>query len=150
MGDREVERVLSLSPNSVPSRCPETCPSGHTSSVRDPSQGGLLCCTSHSGFHKAYLHLKRSSLGLPGGLEVKILPACKCRQGTRAQFRLQEDPIFCRAAKPETLTTKCPSLCSATREAPAMRSPCPTAGKQPLLSTTRESLGAATEIQHSQ
>lgn len=148
MDDRQMERVLSLSPNFVPSCCPETCPSGHTSSVRDPYQGGLLCFTSHSEFHKAHLHLKRSSLGFSSGPELKTPPACKCR-GHRFNPCSGKIPYAAGQLSLRTATTKCPSLCSARREAPAEK-PVPNNRKQALLSTTGESLRAATKIQHSQ
>ena len=144
MDDSQVERVLPLSPNFVPSRCPETCPSGHTSSVRVPYQGGLFCFTSHPGVHKAHLHLQRSSLGFFSGPEVKTPPACKFNPCSR------KIPYAAGQLSLRPTTTKYPSLCSATREAPAMRSPCPATGKQALLSSTRESLRAATKIQHDQ
>lgn len=103
------KRVLSLFPNSVFSRCPETCPLGYTSSVRVPYQGGLLCFTSHPGVHKAHLRLQRSHLSFSSGPEVKTPPACKFNPCSR------NIPYAAGMLGLGHTTTKYPSLCSATR-----------------------------------
>ena len=75
------------------------------------------------------------------------------KQGTRVQALVREDAT-CRggAAKPvrhSSWGTSAPEPCC-TRETPAVRIVCTTAGERPLINKTRESLPSAAETQCSQ
>ena len=73
--------------------------------------------------------------------------------GTWAVFLIWEDFTCCGATKsvPQPLSLHAESLCSATREATAMRSPSAVIKSGPAqLTATRESLRAAGKTQHSQ
>ena len=90
------------------------------------------------------------SLGFPGGVVVKNLPADAGHMGSSPGLGRSHMPRSNWAREPQLLSLRVWSLRSATREATIVRGPHTVMKSGPPLAATRESPRTETKTQHSQ